>query len=182
MTSVDAPSILTVQVFVDEFGAIDARVYETALALWPRAERASLQMLHDTATGQHLLMKACALVTRKHADSPDAITNLPAYLYRTWRRLMLEELEKQNHHRQIEENLFAENAEPHHTRHSADQLDRRILLQQIVNRMDDWTRRVFEYQTLGFTFDEIASQMGGNGHAIRIRYDRQIKLLTKQLA
>jgi len=181
MTSVDAPPSLTAQAFADEFGAIDARVYEAALALWPRAERVSLQMLHDAAAGQHLLMKACAQVTRKRAASPDAIANLPAYLYRTWQHLVLEELEKENLHRQIEENLFAETGHPHAISHSADELDQRILLQQILRRMDDWTRSVFEYLTLGFTFDEIASQMGGNGHAIRVRYDRQIKLLTKQL-
>ncbi|MEP7340849.1 MAG: hypothetical protein ABI977_24170 [Acidobacteriota bacterium] len=181
MTSVDVPPSLTVQVFVDEFGAIDACVYEAALILWPRAERDSLQMLHNTDAGQRLLMKACALVTRKRTASPEAIENLPAYLYQTWRRLVLEEMAKENHHRQIEEDLFAKTATALPANRSAAELDRRILLQQIIQRMDDWTRRVFEYLTLGFTFDEIAHEVGGNGHAIRVRYDRQVKLLTKQL-
>src|SRR5436190_722096 len=101
MTSVDAPPSLTVQAFADEFGEIDAGVYEAAQSLWPRAERASLQMLRDAAAGHHLMMKACAQVTRKRAVSPDAIANLPAYLYRTWQHLVLEKLEKENLHRQI---------------------------------------------------------------------------------
>ncbi len=181
MISVDVSPPVTVQVFADEFGAIDRHVYEAALLLWPQIENQSLQMLRDAADGQRLLMKASALVTRKHTETPDAITNLPAYLYQTWRRLALEEVEKQNLHRQIEETQFAATIEAHPTSHAANELDRRILLQQIMARMDDWTRRVFEYQTLGFTFDEIAEELGSNGHSIRMRYDRQIKQLAKQL-
>ncbi len=182
MISVNVSPSLTVQAFADEFGAIDRSVYEAALVLWPRVEQYSLRTLHDAGAGQNLLMKACALVTRKHSASPNAISNLPAYLYQTWQRLVLEELEKRNLHQQIKENVFAETVDANPVSHSVGELDRRILLQQIIARMDDWTRRVFEYQTLGFTYDEIASELGGNGHAIRVRYDRQIKLLTKQLS
>ncbi len=136
MTSVDVSPTLTAELFPDEFGEIDRCVYETALALWPKAEREALKTFRDSATGRSLLMKACALVTRKRAASAETITNLAAYLYRTWQRLLLEELEKENLHRLIEENLFAETV-AHSVHHAGDELDRRILLQQIVSRMDD---------------------------------------------
>ena len=167
------------QTFTDEFGAIDREVYAAAVALWPRAERYALQTLRDAATGQRLLMKACALVTRRRHAQAAEIANLSAYLYRTWQRLLLDELEKENGHRRLAENLLA--ADAHMPGHSADALDRRILLQQIVRHMDDWARRVFEYLTLGFTYDEIARELGGNGHAIRIKFDRQIQALSKRL-
>ncbi|MFN0112906.1 MAG: hypothetical protein ACKVZH_28940 [Blastocatellia bacterium] len=181
MTSMDVPPAITVQTFMDEYGAIDSQVHETAQTLWPKAERDSQQTLHDTATGWRLLMKASALVTRKLATSPDTISNLKGYLYRTWQRLLLEELEKETLHRRIEEDLATETND-NQPANSVRQLDRQILLKEIIARMDDWTRRVFEYQTLGFTFDEIARELGGNGHAIRVRYDRQIKLLAQQFS
>lgn len=181
MTSMDVPPAINAQVFVDEFGAIDSHVHETAQTLWPKAERDSLQTLHDSATGWRLLMKACALVTRKLSTTPETINNLSGYLYRTWQRLLLEEAEKEKLHRSIEENLAAEATTTQSITQTAEQLDRRILLQQVMQQMDDWTRRVFEYQTLGFSFEEIAAELGSNGHAVSVRFNRQIEQLAKRL-
>jgi DNA-directed RNA polymerase specialized sigma24 family protein len=161
--------------FTDEFGPIDGAVYAAATTLWARAAGLA-SISYDPAASQRLLMKACALVTRKRTTAPDAITNLPAYLYRTWQRLVLEELEKENGHRRIEETLTAEPLQL-----STEELDRRILLQQIIRHMDDWTRRVFDYLALGFSYEEIAVELGGNGHAIRVKYDRQLKALAQRL-
>ncbi len=162
--------------FTDEFGPVDGDIHAAAAALLPQAERRAAQALGDPALGQRLLMKACALVTRRRAETE--IANLPAYLYRVWQRLLLAELEKQNGHRRLEASIAAAAAPP---QHSAAELERRILLQQIIHHMDDWTRRVFEYQALGFTYDEIAAELGGNGHTIRVKYDRQIKALAQRL-
>lgn len=167
------------QTYMDEFGPIERPVYEAAQALWPQVERTALQTLRDAATGQRLLMKACALVTRKRATAPETIANLPAYLYRTWQRLLLAELEKENGHRELDAAQLA--AAPTDLTLSTAQLERRILLQQIIQHMDGWTRSVFEYLTLGFSYDEIAAQLGGNGHAIRMKYDRQLKALAQRL-
>lgn len=167
--------------FTDEFGTIDGEVYAAALTLWSRVANLAASMTYDSAAAHRLLMKACAQVTRKRASAPEAIASLPAYLYRTWQRLVLDELEKENGHRRLEAQFAAETAEAHTAAHSTTGLEQRILLQQIIKHMDDWTRRVFEYLTLGFSYDEIAAELGGNGHAIRVKYDRQIKALAQRL-
>ena len=179
MHSVDGAWASAEQAYLDEFGPIERPVYVAAQALWPQVERTALQVLRDAAAGQQLLMKACALVTRKRTSAPDTIANLPAYLYRTWQRLLLAELEKENGHRQRDAARLAAAVE-NLTRSTAE-LERRILLQQIIRQMDDWTRRVFEYLTLGFSYEEIAAELGGNGHAIRVKYDRQLKALAQRL-
>jgi DNA-directed RNA polymerase specialized sigma24 family protein len=179
MPSVDGAWACAEQAYLDEFGPIERPVYDAAQALWPQVERTALQVLRDAAAGQHLLMKACALVTRKRASAPDTINNLPAYLYRTWQRLLLAELEKENGHRQRDAARLAAAAEDPAL--STSELERRILLQQIIQQMDGWTRRVFEYLTLGFSYEEIAAELGGNGHAIRVKYDRQLKALAQRL-
>ncbi len=167
--------------FTDEFGPIDGEVYAAALTLWPRLAGLAASTTNDQAAAQRLLMKACALVTRKRASAPAAIANLPAYLYRAWQRLVLDELEKENGHRRLEAALAAAAAETRAPAHSSAELEQRILLQQIIKHMDAWTRRVFECLTLGFSYDEIAAELGGNGHAIRVKYDRQIKALALRL-
>ncbi len=161
--------------FTDEFGAIDREVYDAAVALLPRVESYAQRTLGDAAAGQRLLMKASALVTRR-CQAGDEFANLAGYLYRTWQRLLLAELEKANGHRSIEADLAA--ASP---RHTSEDLDRRILLQQIIRHMDDWTRRVFEYLALDFTYDQIAAELGGNDHALRMKYDRKLQALAQRL-
>lgn len=178
MKRIEAQALPT---FTDEFGTIDSDVYAAAHALWPRLAGLAALTNHDPAATHRLLMKACAQVSRKRANLPEAIANLPAYLYRTWQRLVLDELEKENGHRRLEAALATDAAEIHAHAHSTTELEQRILLQQIIHQMDDWTRRVFEYLTLGFSYDEIAAQMGGNGHAIRVKYDRHVKALAQRL-
>lgn len=178
MKRIEAQALPT---FTDEFGTIDGDVYAAALTLWPRLAGLAASTKHDPATAHRLLMKACAQVTRKRASAPETIVNLAAYLYRTWQRLVLDELEKENGHRRLEATLAADAAETHALTHSSAELEQRILLQQVIKHMDDWMRRVFEYLTLGFSYDEIAAELGGNGHAIRVKYDRQIRALAQRL-
>lgn len=168
--------------FTDEFGTIDGDVYAAALTLWPpRVASAATATPRDSAAAHRLLMKACAQVTRKRTSTPDTVANLPAYLYRTWQRLLLDELEKENGHRRLAATIVADATAAQRPEQSTAELERRILLQQIIKHMDDWTRRVFEYLTLGFSYDEIAAELGGNGNAIRVKYDRQIKALAQRL-
>jgi DNA-directed RNA polymerase specialized sigma24 family protein len=168
------------QAFTDECGLIDREVYDAAATLWPQAERLALQTLRDAATGQHLMMKACALVTRqRHTASPE-ISNLPAYLYRTWKRLLLAELEKENGHRQLEAALLESATQQRDD--SAAEPDHKILVQQLMQRMDPWTRKVFQLRALGFTFEEIGPALGLGGHIIRTRFSKRLKRLAAQLA
>jgi DNA-directed RNA polymerase specialized sigma24 family protein len=161
--------------FTDEFGEIDREVFDAAVALLPRVESYAQRTLGDAAAGQRLLMKACASVTRRRQAGED-LANLTGYLYRTWQRLLLAELEKANGHRRLESALAAEAP-----RHTTENLDRRILLQQVIQHMDDWTRRVFEYLALDYSYEQIAKEIGGNGHAIRMKYDRKLQALAQQL-
>jgi RNA polymerase sigma factor (sigma-70 family) len=168
------------QTYTDEFGAIDREVLEAAGQIWPQAERVALGALRDAQAGHDLMIKACALVTRRRAAAPGSIENLPAYLYQTWRRLLLGELEKENRHRKQE----AERLEPllPSSDSPADDLDRKILIQQILRRMDAATRRIFLYRALGYTFEEIGAALGQSGDVVRATFNKQIKKLTKQLA
>jgi DNA-directed RNA polymerase specialized sigma24 family protein len=168
------------QTYTDEFGEIDRDVFATALQIWPQARPLALGILRDEQAGYTLLFKACAQVTRKRADNSAAIENLPAYLFRTWKRLLLYELEKENGHRRRE----AEMAEslPQASDSDADNLDRKILIQQILKRTDEQTRRIFWYLCLGFTFPEIGEKLGRNPDVLRATYNQQIRKLEKQLA
>jgi len=165
--------------YTDEFGHIEPEVYKAAGSLWSRAERYALSKLGDAATGLRLMIRAVALVSRKHAAPQEPIANLTAYLFQTYKHLVLAELEKENGHRRREAERRAE-LEPKPSTVPAD-LDRKILLEQITRRMDEWMREVFELLILGYSFEEIGEARGKDAHGIRTKYNKQLHQLTNQL-
>ncbi|MGH9937605.1 MAG: RNA polymerase sigma factor, partial [Blastocatellia bacterium] len=167
------------ETYTDEFGEIDPETLTAAGQLWLKARSRALSILGDEQDCYTLLMKACAEVTRKRADDSAAIKNLRAYLSKTWRRLLLHELEKRNGHRRREEEMtepqpLAPDSDP-------DALDNKILIQQIFNRADELTGRIFEYRLQGFTFPEIGEKLGLNPDVLRATFNDRFKKLMKQL-
>lgn len=165
--------------WTDQYGTIAGEVYEAAACRWPQMESFARQTLGDPHTAQQLLMKACALVTRSLTNEPGRITHLASYLEITWKHLVLAELEKerkqQQHHAKIAQELQRSAAD------TVQQIEQQILVQEIVARMDDWTRTVYEYQVLGHTFEEMSQPLGQSGHIIRTKFGKKLKKLKQQL-
>jgi len=162
--------------YIDEYGPIEPEVYQAAGALWSQAERFAVQLLHDAPAGLSLMLKAAALVSRKRAENPGQIANIRAYLFQTYKRLVLAEMQKENgHEAALEAGLEAAS-------HSlVEEVDRKILVEQIVRRMDRWTRQVFEWLTLGHTFEEIGQALGKSPPATRNKFRDQLNRLMKQI-
>lgn len=165
------------ETYTDEFGPVDPDVYDCARVLWPRAEAFALGTLRDGPAGLRLLLKAAALVTRVRAGQPARVENLPAYLLRTFKRLVLERLEVESGHRRLE----AESPPPAPPEGGSDSADEKILVQQILRRMEPQTREVFELLLLGYTFEEIAERRGRSANVLRATYSRQVRRLVRRV-
>lgn len=163
--------------WVDPYGAIAREVYEAAQQHWPHWERFAVQTLGDAQTGQQLLMKACAAVTRVHREDPGRITNLAGYLEKTWKRMVLDEREKEKAHQQQHEVI----AQTHAVADPVAQIEEHILLQELCARMDDWTREVFELRVLGYSFEEMSPALGTSGHVIRSKFHKKLQKLVRDL-
>jgi hypothetical protein len=90
-------------------------------------------------------------------------------------------MEKQNGHRQRDLDSHRAALSETKLNAEAEDLERKILLQQIVGRMDSWMRETFELLTIGYSFEEIGRLRGENGHALRTRFNKRLKRLVKQL-
>lgn len=166
--------------YTDEFGHIEPDIYAVAGALWKAsAERFALSTLADAPTGLRLMLKAAAIVSRKHAEPGNLIANLSAYLYQTYRHLVLAELEKENGHRRREKERQGEIESISVS--LVEDVDRKILVQQIMQQMDDWMREVFELLMLGHSFEEIGKLREQNAHALRTKFNKHLKRLMKQI-
>ena len=165
------------QKYLEEFGPVDPTVDQTARELWPHAEHLARELLHDTAAGYRLLKRAVAAVSRIMADRPNEIEHPVAYLFQTYKRLVLAELEKINGHRVRERGCLVQPS----CRDAAASLDRHILVAELVSRMDPWTRNVFEALVLGYTFDEIGHALGSNPHVVRNRFRLSLRRVKDAL-
>lgn len=166
--------------YQDAEGWVDLKVYRTAGELWPFAEQLARNNLHDSMAGQKLMLKAVVNVSRVLEVEPKSIRNLKGYLFVTYKRLLLEELNKRRRQEESGARELRPGAEAEQ-RGNADDLERKILVQELIQRMDGNMRYVFERLILGYTFEEIAAEQKTPSNILRNRYHRMLKHLVKQV-
>jgi hypothetical protein len=165
--------------YVDEFGPIEVDVHRAAGDLWPQAEAYSLTVLQDVQIGQRLLLKAAAGVSRIYREKPADILNLKAYLYRTFKRLILAQLEYENGHRRLEAVYLSEGADVLDS--VSTDIEQKILIQQIMRRMDEWMLEIFKLLILGHTFEEIGTKRNQKPQRLRAKFSKQLMKLKKRI-
>src|SRR5262245_33003618 len=163
--------------YTDEFGVIRPEVYRMAGELWPQAERLVHSTLRDYAAGLRLMHKAAAAVSRELQKHPDQILNLKAYLWVAFKRLVSDEVEKENRYQTLEpEQQPMTNGDS-----SSETLSDQILIQEVMAQMDSWTRTVFELRVLGFQFEDISRMLKSRPNLLRSKFHKEIKKLLRRL-
>lgn len=161
--------------YADEFGLIQPEIYRAAGELWPRASRFSLEQLGDSATGQRLLFKAAAQVSRHVSGNPESVLNPKAYLWRSFERLVIEERGKAQRQHSADKELEVL------PQVQSDKTDNRILWDEILRLMDAPTQQLFRLRALGYNYEEISLLLGQPANRLRSRLDKAIKKIKKQL-
>jgi len=166
--------------YVDEWGAIAPEVHLAAMAVREQAEIFARMTLRNEDAGHTLLAKASAIVTQALENHPGGITNLTAYLFQTYKRLAMAELEKEK----SRERILAERADEiaQNGRAGSAEMDQQILIEELRKRMDERTRQVFDLLVLGHTFEEIGPMLGKSSRAVRNNYYDHIERLKKEIA
>jgi DNA-directed RNA polymerase specialized sigma24 family protein len=165
--------------YADEYGQIQLEVYMTAGAIREKVERFAQATLQDPQVGSRLLFRAAALVSLKMADGDTHIEDLKGYLFQTYKNLVLHELRKENRRKEIQ--TEHRNELDSLSINVAEDVDRKILLEQIVRHMDPWLRRVYEWRCLDYDFDLIAKSLGEKSHVVRSKYSKKLMRLIKQI-
>ncbi|HKE04201.1 MAG TPA: hypothetical protein VKE91_09080 [Blastocatellia bacterium] len=123
------------------------------------------------------MLKAAAAVSRKLQEQPDQIRDLKAYLWITFKRLISDEVEKENRYQPLEsEQQPTTDVSP-----SSETLNEQILIQEVMAQMDSWTRTVFELRVLGYQFEDIAHMLKLRPNLLRSKFNKKIKKLCRQL-
>ncbi len=164
------------EAYQDEFGPIDPDVYKFAAEIWPLAESPSFRHLIDT---ERLLIKAVALVSRICARQPERLSNLKGYLYKTFSRLLLEHLKKQQRQESLDDALLDHAGRL--TTRSEEDIARMLLVHEIMNHADDWTREIFWALVQGYSFEELAEIKQTKANVIRSKLSKNLARIRKQI-
>lgn len=165
--------------FTDEYGQIQAETYMAAGAIWGSAKKLALLILQDSQAGSRLLFKAAVIVSLKRNEPGVQIDDLKSYLFQTFKNLLLDELRKENRRKEIQSEKRADLESL--SVNIAEDVDRKILLEQIVRRMDPWLRRVYELRCLDYDFDLIARSLGEKTNVVRSKYSKSLTKLIKRI-
>jgi DNA-directed RNA polymerase specialized sigma24 family protein len=165
--------------YTDEYGQIQAEVYMAAGAIWEKVKRFAQATLQDPEAGSRLLFMAAAIVSLKTSDVDTQIEDLKGYLFQTFKNLVLDELRKENRRKEIQIERRAELESL--SVNVAEDVDRKILLEQIVRHMDPWLRRVYEWRCLDHDFELIAKSLGEKPHVVRSKYSKKLARLIKEI-
>jgi DNA-directed RNA polymerase specialized sigma24 family protein len=164
------------EAYQDEFGPIDPDVYKLAADVWPLAESPSFRNLIDT---EQLLIKAVAIVSRICVEQPGKVTNIKGYLYKTFSRLLLEQLRKQQRQEPID-SVLLEQVEGLTARSDGD-TTRMILVNEIMQRADNWTREIFWGLVQGYTLEELAEIKHTKANLVRSKLSKNLSRIRKQI-
>lgn len=164
--------------YADAYGWIEPEVYEAAGGVWPRAQIFARANLQDVAAGRDLLMKAAVNVSEVYVAQPGRIDDLRAYLYRAYYNLVLYELRRRRLHDKLLEDVSGTWLASSHD--SVEELETKILIEQIMQCADPWTRNVFKGLVLGLTFEEMAPALKMSAGGARNKYRDNIKKLIER--
>src|SRR5262249_28822954 len=95
----DQPEIAAA--YLDEWGTVATEVYQEVVSVRDRAGSYARATWGAEDVGRTLMAKAAATVTRALEDRREQITNLQAYLFQTYKRLVQAELEKERERERI---------------------------------------------------------------------------------
>jgi hypothetical protein len=165
--------------YTDEYGQIQVEVYIAAGEIWEKVKRFAQATLQDPQVSSRLLFRAAAVVSLKISDVDTHIVDLKGYLFQTYKNLVLDELRKENRRKEIQTDRRAELESL--SVNVAEDIDRKILLEQVVRYMDPWLRRVYEWRCLDLDFEVIAKSLGEKTHVVRSKYSKKLAQLIKQI-
>lgn len=159
--------------YEEEFGKINPQILASAELVWKKSGGFYSNLIHDQHLCMQLLMQAISLVSAKFSSNQNHIQNLTAYLYTTFRHLILAEQSRKKRHSELEKASVSKQNEIDFEE-SEEKLQQKILISQLRARMNDWMREVFDLQALGYQYKDLVPKYGMSENIIRSKYSKNV--------
>jgi DNA-directed RNA polymerase specialized sigma24 family protein len=164
---------------------VDEQLLAAARAAWPHvlahAKRQLAQKNSATETEDLAaevwegVLKSVSKAVQRKGDSSSAIGDLESYLFAAFHHRFNRVLKIEQNRRDtielVSSTLEFERIESAQDTTWVEELERAITIRQITNRMDGWTRKVWQAREYGYSWKEIAVWSGLNEQTAKKRFE-----------
>jgi RNA polymerase sigma factor (sigma-70 family) len=165
---------------------------EIASRLWPRVRaHARKQLANQNSDDSETLaaevwesvLRSVAKTLGRHHETTPALLNLESYLFGAFLHCFNRALKRERRRHEIIEasNRELEQLPGARDLKSARDLERSIQVKEVVQNMDDWTRKVFAARVYGYSWREIAELHGLTEHKAKLRFSYALRKLAVRL-
>jgi DNA-directed RNA polymerase specialized sigma24 family protein len=160
---------------VDRFGRqIAPAVMSVSMEIGPRALAYAQNLIGDPALAINYFEEAAASVSaaieEKKASGAPVVRNLPAYLFRTFIRMV----DDAKHKEKILQESLKKSDEARIPLTEAAQVETAVLLNEVMETCDRASREVVVLRLEGFTWKEIGKQFDISSHAAEARFSKAL--------
>jgi DNA-directed RNA polymerase specialized sigma24 family protein len=175
--------------------AVDEELLAAAREAWPHVLAHVRRELIDRESGSDRTALAADIwervlrsvaKTRQHSrDHQPPIYDLQSYLIGAFHH-RFNRLQKSEHKRQETIELVASTVDLELIEGAldtkwADELERAITLKQITNRMDGWTKKVWQARQYGYSWKEISKWLGVSEEQARKKFEYSVEKLRQSI-
>lgn len=161
----------------------DDKLIVVARLMWPRVQAYALREVKNghcdevmaiaTEVWEGVLRSVSKTIDRGNRKG-SGIKDLEAYLFGAFQhrfnRALKKERIRQETFRPFPSNCVPEEFREARDSKSAFDIERSIQIKEAIERMDDWTRRVWTARQYGFSWSEIGKFMGLSEHKAKLRF------------
>ena len=173
---------------------LERELTEAATRLWPRIQAHACRELSNknSADGialaaevwEGVLQSVAKTVARRNRKAP-GIVDLDAYLFGVFHHRFNRALKKERRRQETIELVPStrdlEQLPGAHDAKSPRNVERSLQVEEVVRNMDDWTRRVWTAKQYGYSWREIAEQIGLSEQAAKARFHNALRKLAARL-
>jgi DNA-directed RNA polymerase specialized sigma24 family protein len=154
-------------------------------AIWPKALSFAKSRDSDASVAHVSMMKAVAGAS-KAVSSGSRIHDLESYLLTAYRRRLSREIRNNDREAQQTSALEDVNTLNVASRDVTAQMERNVLLKEIVRRMDAESRWIYEKLILGYTYEEMAKDKrmkakNIRANVLRSRFSKTLKRIATEV-
>ena len=176
--------------------AVDQELLTAARNSWPHVLAHVRGELFDKALGAERtalaadiwdqVLRSVAKTRQRNQDHRPPISNLESYLigvfHHRFNRFLKREHERAETVELVSSTLDLERFEAAVDSDWAEQLERAIAVRQITDRMDGWTRKVWQARQYGFSWKEISGWLGVTEQQAKMKFQYNLEKIRQNIA
>src|SRR2546426_502685 len=175
--------------------AVDEELLAAAREAWPRVLAHVRGELFDKELGPERtalaadiwdrVLRSVAKTRQRNKDYRPAISDLESYLigvfHHRFNRLLKKEQKRADTIELVSSALDLERFEAALDTEWAEQLERAIAVKQITDRMDPWTKKVWQARQYGYSWKEIARWLGITEQQAKMKFQYNLEKIRQNI-